>query len=569
MQLLFVFHLASIFFIIFSLDSSFMNWILILAALLIFMYVLRRRAILSKRRELHEKLKASWGLPKSNTYFDFDKIKRFYRNHNTLEAYQNISDQTALDLDLEAIFKYIDRTHSCIGQQYLYSKIRTIEKNKKNRETLINHLVQDENLRLRIQMRLHHLGHEDGYYFETLFNDNAIEKPKHIRWVYLSSSLSLLLVIGTFLFPIFIIPLIPILTINLFFHYKNKGTIYEYRSAIHQFKVTYKTCRELVSLKELRPIVNSTSFLNTLKKIELKSSLISFDKNIDYGIGILLWIPIEFVKITLNLEYILFYSLIQSFLNQKQALRLLFETIGEIDFALTVGSLKSGKNITCTPEFNNSKRIDTIDIYHPLIENPISNSLTLNQESLLLTGSNMSGKTTFVRTIAINALLAQTLGICFAKSYQAPFLKIYSSIRISDNLLNNTSYYLQEALTIKKFVTHSAQNTPCLFVLDEIFKGTNTRERISAGYAILDYLNQSMHFVMVATHDLELVELLQNKKFAVFHFREEIINDNLHFDYKLKHGKLKTQNAIKILELHQFPKAITKQALSIQKKLFN
>ena len=180
--------------------------------------------------------------------------------------------------------------------------------------------------------------------------------------------------------------------------------------------------------------------------------------------------------------------------------------------------------------------------------------MELQDSSLLLTGSNMSGKTTFIRTIAINSILAQAFNICFAERYQAPFFKVFTSIRIADDITDNTSYYLEEVLSIKKALEASEEKAPYLFVLDEIFKGTNTIERVSGGKAILSYLNKGPHMVMVSTHDIELTELLSEESYELFHFTEQIDKENLIFDHKLKKGKLKTRNAIRILEMYDYPK---------------
>ena len=181
----------------------------------------------------------------------------------------------------------------------------------------------------------------------------------------------------------------------------------------------------------------------------------------------------------------------------------------------------------------------------------------------------MSGKTTFIRTVAVNSILAQTLNICFAKSYNAPFYKVFSSIRISDDLLDNTSYYLQEVLTIKELIDASTDKNPCLFILDEIFKGTNTIERISGGKAILSHLNRKQHTVLVSTHDIELTDLLQKEDYNLYHFSELIKDNELIFDHKIKKGKLKTRNAIKILDLYDYPKTIIKDAKEIEKNYFS
>lgn len=188
---------------------------------------------------------------------------------------------------------------------------------------------------------------------------------------------------------------------------------------------------------------------------------------------------------------------------------------------------------------------------------------------MLLTGSNMSGKTTFIRTVAVNSILAQTLHICFGKSYTAPFYKIYSSIRITDDLLDDTSYYLEEVLTVKELVEAAKNKQPNLFVLDEIFKGTNTIERISGGKAILSYLNKPNHTVLVSTHDIELTDLLQKENYELFHFSEQIVDDTLIFDHKLKAGKLQTRNAIKILELYKYPSEIIEDARKTEQNNFN
>jgi len=268
-------------------------------------------------------------------------------------------------------------------------------------------------------------------------------------------------------------------------------------------------------------------------------------------------------------EYILFFSFIDSITKEKNSIEKMFCFIGEIDSAISTASIKASKNEICTPNFTKEKQLTSKEIYHPLIDNCITNTIKLIDSSLLLTGSNMSGKTTFIRTIAVNSILAQTLNICYAKEYIAPFFKVYSSIRITDDLLDNTSYYLEEVLTIKELVNAAKNEENCLFVLDEIFKGTNTIERISGGKAILSYLNKKNHTVLVSTHDIELTDLLVKENYELFHFSEQVENEKLFFDHKLKSGKLKTRNAIKILELYKYPFEIIVDARKTEEKNLN
>ena len=143
---------------------------------------------------------------------------------------------------------------------------------------------------------------------------------------------------------------------------------------------------------------------------------------------------------------------------------------------------------------------------------------------------------------------------------------MYSGIKISDSLVDNTSYYYAEVKIIKKMIGESESEHQNLFLLDEIFKGTNTVERISSGKAVLAYLNRKDNLVFVSTHDIELTELLSNN-YNYFHFSEFIENDLFTFDYKLKYGKILNTNAIRILEINEFPDEVTDEAKTLAKQI--
>lgn len=203
--------------------------------------------------------------------------------------------------------------------------------------------------------------------------------------------------------------------------------------------------------------------------------------------------------------------------------------------------------------------LDVEGIKNPLIANCIPNDLVLDHKNLLLTGSNMSGKTTFIRSVGMNMILGQTLLTCMAKKFVMPYSKIFSSITISDSLLEDKSYYFEEMRIIKEFIQESESESPCFFILDEIFKGTNTIERVSAGKAILSYLAKSNNLVFVSTHDTELNELLKSE-YDLYHFTETVEEEELIFDHTIKKGSLKTRNAIRILEINDYPASIISDA---------
>lgn len=548
-----------------------MNWILGISFVLVCIFLVNRYNKKKRIRNLKVTLQKKWGKQKENEYFNFNIIKEYFENNFRKEQpYHRISERTSVDLDIHELFKFIDRTSSRIGQQYLYFKIRTIETIEKLKkfDAVTNLFLNNEKLRISSQLILSKLNSHNSYGLQKLITDKPIEKPHYLKFIYAASLASILLIILGFFNPIFFICLLPIFSINAVFHYRNKENIKYYISAVHQLTKALKVSKELSSLEEIKQHFTDVSFIDKVVKIQAKTEFVAFENQLNNEYALLFWIVIELLKIQFMIEYIIFFSFVDSISKEKESIDKLFQFIGEIDSAISVASLKSDTLATCEPIFTSKKQIYTKEITHPLIENCIANNMNLSNKSLLLTGSNMSGKTTFIRTIAINSILAQTLNVCFAKEYTAPFMKVHSSIRITDDLLEDTSYYLKEVLTIKELIEASNDINPCLFVLDEIFKGTNTIERISGGKAILSFLNKKNHIVIVSTHDTELTDLLVKENYELYHFNERIDSEELLFDHKLKEGKLKTRNAIKILELYKYPNEIITDARTTEQNNF-
>jgi hypothetical protein len=548
-----------------------MIWILGVSIILILLYLLSTYKKKKRRKKTLDNLVSNWSKQKNKDEFHFASIEKYFKNNDQKkDAFHIISDRCAVDLDINETFKIIDRTSSKIGQQYLYFKLRSIENQDKlqdfNNLTLL--FEENEDLRLKTQLILTNLNSNNSYSFEDLVTSQPIEKPKIIWLIYTLSILSFFFVFLSFFFPIFFIFLIPILATNMVFHYKNKWEVSNYIDGVGQLSKALIVSKNLVAYSKIKNHFSDTSFIKEIEKISLKTAFISFEKKVDNEFAIAFWMASEFIKVLFNFEYIIFYSFIESITKRKEELKKMFHFIGEIDAAISTASLKASEYRLCQPKFVEEKGLIVKDIYHPLIKNYVANDLDLLDKSLLLTGSNMSGKTTFIRSVSINSVLAQTINICFAKNYTAPFFKLYSSIRITDDILENTSYYLEEVLTIKELVDASNSKNPCLFILDEIFKGTNTIERISGGKAILSYLNKGNNIVLVSTHDIELTDILSKENFELFHFSEEIKNNKLTFDHKLKEGKLKTRNAIKILELYNYPTEIIEDARKTEKRTF-
>ena len=248
------------------------------------------------------------------------------------------------------------------------------------------------------------------------------------------------------------------------------------------------------------------------------------------------------------------------------AIRAVFEAVGYVDCALAVASFRQ-RHATCVPHFGPAAEgIRLQAAYHPLVPGCVPNDLTLAGPGVLLTGSNMAGKTTFMRTLGVNALLAQTIATCPATAYRAPFCRVLTSLSLADSLPTGKSYYLVEAETMRQLLlTCDAAPGSYLLLLDELFKGTNTQERIAANKAVLAYL-QPRSWVVAATHDGELGTLLQSC-FVEYHFCETVTAEDWYFDYRLKAGPLTTRNAIRLLARLHYPSQVVAAAQALSATL--
>jgi hypothetical protein len=197
---------------------------------------------------------------------------------------------------------------------------------------------------------------------------------------------------------------------------------------------------------------------------------------------------------------------------------------------------------------------------HPLLPaaGRISNDLDLEGvgKIVILTGSNMSGKSTFLRTVGINVCLAQAGAPVCAESFQWSWVRLYCCIRIDDSLEAGLSFFYAEVKRLKRLLdaAHDWSAPPVLFLIDEIFKGTNNRERLIGSGAFIRALASSNGFGLVSTHDLELAEMEKEIPGATnAHFQETVEANELRFDYRLRPGPCPTTNALRIMQLEGLP----------------
>ena len=196
---------------------------------------------------------------------------------------------------------------------------------------------------------------------------------------------------------------------------------------------------------------------------------------------------------------------------------------------------------------------------HPLIkkENKICNDFSFSPEGeiAIITGSNMSGKSTFIRTIGINLSLAYAGSVVNAEEMRVSLFRLFTCIKVSDSVIDGISYFYAEVKRLKSLLNEiEAAENPVLFLIDEIFRGTNNIERLKGSSAFIKRLAETKSIGAVATHDLELVKLSDEiLKVRNYHFKEEIKDGKMHFDYLLNNGLCPTTNALKIMKLEGLP----------------
>ena len=530
----------------------------------IFIYLINKR----KFRKQIEQIRRAWGNPKKEL-FNFDRIKN-YSEEVKGNNFHHLTEQTINDIDFYGLFEFIDRTTSKVGQQFLYRKViePTIHKSDLS-QNLIELFASDKNLREEIQLDLLKLNESDAYYISSLLKDNLLQKPKWFKFLDLDIAIVIGLIILSFKYQIFIIFLIIPFAINMFLHYWNKNKAFQFVRSIPQLNLLIKVSKSLLHRNGVFHDELVEESISDLKSFQRKSSIINFDNGSGIQsefsqIGTYL---LELIKAFFLVEVFMLFKVIKELESKRSSIITLFDYVGNIDCSISIASLRAGDAKTCQPVFCPAvKKVSVKNIYHPLIENCIKNDLSISDKSILITGSNMSGKSTFLRTFIMNSILAQTIYTCFADEFISPILKQYSSIRIDDNLFESKSYYLQEVNTMASLIAEVNTQNQNLFVLDEVFKGTNTIERISAAKAILSYLNQRNNIVIISTHDIELSDMLKSE-YDLYHFTETIEGGELYFDHKIKYGQLTTRNAIKLLELSNYPAAIIREAQQISMTL--
>ena len=523
----------------------------------------------SEKRNLFMKLKKEWGCntKKEITQEEADQIpcyfQHLFKKSKIKEPY--IDDITWNDLDMDKVFQRIDHTRSSVGEGYLYFLLRTPVSDQSildERERLITFFTENEEKRIQTEACFETIGRTKKYsisdYIDRLFK---LEKEKNI-WHYFAlftipfSFLIMLLVSVNVGFAVMIL----LTVFNIFKYYKRKGQIEPYLTTFGYILRMLDISRELSELK-IEEIGDYTGRMKEVQKHFKKfrrGSYLLMSSN--RTTGSLLDALLDYIRILTHIDLIKFNSMLEEVKKNVNDVEILIENAGILDAMISIASFRKSLSSFCVPQLFYDLKVSfkAEEIYHPLLLDPVTNSID-EKKGMLLTGSNASGKSTFLKTIAINAIMAQSIHTCTAASYKSCFYQIYSSMALKDNLQEKESYYIVEIRSLKRILNHSRDELPMLCCIDEVLRGTNTIERISASAQILKSLAKENVFCLAATHDIELTHLLE-AEYDNYHFQEEVKDGDIIFNYRLHKGKAVTRNAIRLLGMMGYQETIIENA---------
>lgn len=493
----------------------------------------------------------------SFVYFD-----NFYKNLKTsnIDRSLEVDDITWNDLSLDKIFQNINYTFTSIGEELLYSTLRNIGNLDNINEKMISKFEDDDTFREKTSLILSKLSKSTNSNTSKYFLKNNNPPIRKFNIYYIFLTLLPFLGLGILFFNLILGISIVFFSIiiNMAISYKHKSDLEkEYSDLFYSLNIlnTAKSLQYLMKHEDLDILFN---FKNH-KKLKFLSAFLLNDEADANNLALQI---LTGIKNAFLLDYHLFHYITGILDESSDMYEKCWYIVAKIDLNYSVAIWRKNLPYYSIPEQTNSENLVTEAVYHPLLEFPIGNDLSFHKD-ILLTGSNASGKSTFMRSIAINIILSNGLNTSTSKYLKYRKGKVMSSMDISDSILDGDSYFISEIKALKRLFNEIISEEKYFYCfIDELLKGTNTKERISAADVILrDISSKSNVNLIAATHDIELTESLQHNM-LMYHFSEILEDEDIFFDYKIKEGPSKTSNAIELLRIYDFPTNIYEESKS-------
>ena len=514
------------------------------------------------------KLAASFGKTGGKEY-TAERLKELRQSSARYFAEQpgskfTVDEITWNDLDMDLVFKSMDSTCSNAGEEYLCGLLlcpRTDGSTGVSEEGLL-WWKQNEAERVNVQRILQSLGRGSKYSLRdyiglmgSLPDRSAVKELYTVLLtavsfgiMYFHPAAGLLCLLGSF-------------ALNILTYFRAKREIDPYLFTF-RYVMRLLACGRALA-EELFPHYEDEK--ETMRSVD--RSLSSFKR----GSGILLRgsggvssvnpldLFLDYLCMLFHIDLMKFASMRRSILGKEKEIDALLDAVGSIDAQISIASWRESLPFYTVPDLTGS-RYEVTDLIHPLLKDPVPNSIDASSP-VLLTGSNASGKSTFLKAAALAALLSQSVHTAPAASYRSCCYRIYTSMALRDDLVSGESYFIVEIRSLKRVLDAASEEgkAPVLCCVDEVLRGTNTTERISASTEILLTLSKLPMQIFAATHDLELTELLSGA-YVNYHFTETLEGEDVKFSYQLTEGPADSRNAIRLLRAMGYDPAITDRA---------
>ncbi len=544
-----------------------MEYLIFAAAMVCFIVLMMLKSFLDYKKSekrFVQKLYKEYGTLPQKEYKpeQFENISHYFLKHK--EGYY-VDDITWNDLNMDEIFKQLNNTFSSAGEEYLYHILRTPcleEEELLKREGIISWFQNHSDERVSYQFIFSRLGKcgKFSIYDYLDYLDQLGERSNLKHYLAIAGILGSILLLFVNI-PIGLVALVCILIYYNLSYFKIKNKIDPY---ITSFAYVFRLLDAVGELVKKRVAILEEEFdelitcHNAMTGFRTGSSLVMSGSRMS-GSGNPLEILADFLRMGFHIDLIKFNQMLTEVRKHLPEIDRMISVLGKIEAMIAIGSYRKAMSC-CVPEFTDELFIETNEMYHPLITHPVKNDISTGS-SVLITGSNASGKSTFLKTVAISAILAQTIHTCPAASYKASLFRICSSMSLRDDVQGGDSYYMVEIKSLKRILAMAADegDNPVLCFVDEVLRGTNTVERIAASTEILRSLDKKNCICFAATHDIELTHLL-TKNYDNYHFEEDIADNDISFSYKIMCGRATTRNAIRLLGIMGYDKQIIEEA---------
>ena len=553
------------------------------------------------RNNTLERIRRNWGKPSKRQYEagDLEQISHYFRRKEK-EGFV-IDDITWNDLDMDRLYKMVNQTVSSPGEDVLYDMMRRpvfSREELEEREKLVEFFFYHEKEREEMQLYLSKVGKTRlGSLSDTVLALNSSPKVKTGIHAFMLALIVLDLAVLLPLNPLvgfFMFLVLMVTNITIYYAGNDRSLIEGYLDCFTHLLRMLSVAEEMKNVKwpEVRKQMEAIAEAKAAFAGLSRKAFFLTSKNTDGGDPS--QIVMEYIRLLTHVDILVYNSLLKEVQGKKEAIMKLIDNIGELDACISIASFREMLSLWCRPEFvdghqkKESSRLqekahDTWkatgilenradehtwtasriqmqveDLYHPLLTEAVANSFQVSGGTLV-TGSNASGKSTFLKNVAMNSILAQTLGTCTCSSYRAPFLKVMTSMALRDDMESGESYFIVEIKSLKRILDESKKPEPLLCIIDEVLRGTNTIERIAASSRILAALHQNWVLSFAATHDIELSYILDSL-YDNYHFEEEVKEKEVVFSYILKKGRATSRNAIRLLDMLEYDPGIVEGA---------